>query len=240
MRYFIHLAYKGTAYHGWQRQPNACTVQQTLEEGLAKILRIECPVIGCGRTDTGVHSSSYYAHFEYSGLRELNKEFIYHLNSFLPCDIAVFDIFRSDKHARFDALSREYHYYIARQKDPFRKDQTWLITNALLTHRMQEAAGELLMHTDFTSFARLHSDNKTNICKITRADWEFNEKNYIFTITADRFLRGMVRAIVGTLVDVGRGKITIEQFAQIIRAQDRSKASSAAPAEGLFLTDIKY
>lgn len=240
MRYFIHLAYKGSAYHGWQRQPNASSVQQTLEEALAKILRSECPLTGCGRTDTGVHSSSYYAHFEYFGARELNAEFIYHLNSFLPHDIAVFGILKTDKHARFDASSREYKYFIARQKNPFSHGESWLITNPLLEEQMQIAASHLLQYDDFTSFARLHSDNKTNICKISRADWEFSDKRYIFTVKADRFLRGMVRAMVGTLIDVGRGKITPEQFCRIIEARDRAAASSAAPPDGLFLTNIEY
>lgn len=240
MRYFINLAYKGTAYHGWQSQPNAPSVQQTLEEALCKILRAECPLTGCGRTDTGVHSSSYYAHFQYDGARELNQDFIYHLNSYLPHDIAVFSVERTEKHARFDAISREYQYFIAREKDPFRQKECWLITTPLLESQMQLAASKLMEYSDFTSFARLHSDNKTNICKIMRADWAFSEKNYIFTITADRFLRGMVRAIVGTLVDVGRGKISVDDFEQIIQRRDRAAASSAAPPDGLFLTEIKY
>ncbi|MEF9950299.1 MAG: tRNA pseudouridine(38-40) synthase TruA [Mucinivorans sp.] len=240
MRYFIHMAYKGTAYHGWQNQPNAVTVQQTLEEALSKILRTQCLVVGCGRTDAGVHSSSYYAHFEYVGDRELNQEFISHLNSCLPRDIAIFDIYPSDLHARFDATRREYKYFIAREKEPFRTDERWLLTTPLLKVEMQLAASKLLEHSDFASFAKTKSDNKTTICKIERADWEFTEKNYIFTIVADRFLRGMVRAVVGTLVDVGRGRISVAQFEEIIEAHDRAAASSAAVPGGLFLTDIKY
>ncbi|MEG0466739.1 MAG: tRNA pseudouridine(38-40) synthase TruA [Mucinivorans sp.] len=240
MRYFIHLAYKGTAYHGWQNQPNAVTVQQVLEGALSKILRTQAMVVGCGRTDAGVHSSSYYAHFEYVGERELNKEFISHLNSCLPRDIAIFEIYPTDLHARFDATRREYKYFIAREKDPFRTDERWLLTTPLLKEEMQVAASKLLEYSDFASFAKTKSDNKTTICKIERADWEFTEKNYIFTIVADRFLRGMVRAVVGTLVDVGRGRISVEQFEQIIEAHDRNRASSAAVPGGLFLTDIKY
>lgn len=240
MRFFIHLAYKGTQYHGWQRQPNAITIQQILEEAFSKILRTECVIVGCGRTDAGVHSSSYYAHFEYVGSRELNQEFISHINSCLPRDIAVFDIFATDLHARFEAKLREYKYFIARVKDPFRVDESWLITTPLLKENMQTASSKLLEVNDFASFSKTGSDNRTTICTISRADWEFTEKDYIFTITADRFLRGMVRAIVGTLVDVGRGKISVDDFVRIIEAKDRGAASSAAVPGGLFLTDIKY
>lgn len=240
MRYHIELAYNGTEFHGWQRQPNAVTVQEILEEKLGLLLHTTCDIVGCGRTDAGVHSSCYIAHFEYDGERELNQELLYHFNSCLPKNIAVFDIYPCDKHARFDAISREYQYFISRIKDPFAISQRWPLTVALNTEAMQDAADKLLLYSDFTSFARTGSDNKTNICTISKAEWSFGVDNYIFTITADRFLRGMVRAIVGTLVDVGRGKITPEEFAAIIEAKDRAKASASAPPDGLFLTKITY
>lgn len=240
MRFFIKLAYKGTAYHGWQNQPNAVTVQQTLEVAMSKVLRTKCSVTGCGRTDTGVHSGEYFAHFEYVGTIELNQQFIFHLNCCLPDDVAVFDIFATDMHARFDATSREYKYFISREKDPFTPNESWLITQPLLKQMMQDAASKLLDYSDFTSFAKMGSDNKTNLCKIIRADWEFLEKKYIFTIVADRFLRSMVRSIVGALVDVGRGKLSVEEFETMIVAQKRSDTCSLAPADGLFLTKITY
>lgn len=240
MRFFIKLAYKGTAYHGWQRQPNATTVQQILEEAMSKILRTNIEIVGCGRTDTGVHSSQYFAHFQYDSTVELNNDFIFHLNCCLPGDIAVYDIYPSDKHARFDAISRQYKYFITREKDPFTLSQNWLITQPLDKESMQVAASKLLNYSDFTSFAKTGSDNKTNICKIIRADWEFSEKNYIFTIVADRFLRSMVRSVVGALVDVGKGKLTVEQFEAIIEAKKRVDSCSLAIADGLFLTKIVY
>lgn len=240
MRYHIVLAYKGTPYNGWQKQQNAVSVQQTLETALEMLLGQPIATTGCGRTDTGVHSSRYVAHFEYDGLRQLDKDFIYHLNSCLPKEIAVFEIFPSEKHARFDALQREYKYFISRRKDPFTLDQSWQLTVELDYWAMQQAADKLLIYSDFTSFARMGSDNKTNICRISCAQWLEDADCYVFTIIADRFLRGMVRAIVGTLIDVGRGKISPEGFAAIIQAQNRTKASSAAPAQGLILTKISY
>ncbi|MFI3298532.1 MAG: tRNA pseudouridine(38-40) synthase TruA [Rikenellaceae bacterium] len=240
MRYFIELAYKGTNYNGWQRQPNAQSVQQTIEQGMSTLLRRPITITGCGRTDTGVHSSNYYAHFEYEGDKTLDSHFIYHLNAILPRDIAVYDVFQTHKHARFDAQSREYQYFIATRKDPFALGQVWFLKGELDVEKMQCAADKLLEYSDFSSFEKLHSDNKTSLCKITRAEWHSQENRLVFTIAADRFLRGMVRAIVSTLVDVGRGKITPEGFAAIIEAKNRSKASGAAPADGLFLTRIEY
>ncbi len=238
MRFFIELAYKGTNFHGWQRQPNAHTVQSEIEEALFKLLRERVEIVGCGRTDTGVHSSSYVAHFEYDGTKELNQDFIYQLNSCLSRDIVMFNIYKCDKHARFDALEREYQYFISRYKNPFAQQLSWQLTVPLDEQSMQVAADKLLQYSDFSAFEKLHSDNKTSICRITKAEWSFTEKEYCFTIVADRFLRGMVRMIVGTLVDVGRGKITPEDFAAIIESGNVARASAAAPADGLYLTHI--
>lgn len=239
-RYFLHLAYSGTAYCGWQRQPNAMAVQQVIEQSLEKLLRTPTPIMGCGRTDTGVHASYYVAHMESDSQRILEADFLYHLNCVLPHDIAIMRIERSGLHARFDAKYREYKYYIQRRKDPFRTNYAWLITPPLDLEAMQRASKLLLEYTDFTSFARLHSDNKTNICHISRIDWQVTQDAIVFTVGADRFLRGMIRAIVGTLVDVGRGKLSVEDFREIILQQNRAKASAAAPPQGLFLTDVKY
>ncbi len=240
MRYFIELAYRGTDFHGWQRQPNAHTVQQELEDSLSKILRSKCEVVGCGRTDTGVHSSSYIAHFDYEGQRELNQDFIYHLNSLLCKDVAVYGIYPCEKHARFEAQEREYKYYISRRKDPFSKGLKWQLTTKLNEEAMQSAAQKLLLYSDFSSFEKLHSDNKTSLCRITKANWEFTPNEAVFTIVADRFLRGMVRMIVGTLVDVGRDKISVDGFREIIESGDVKRASGAAPSDGLYLNRIEY
>lgn len=239
-RYFLHLAYSGTAYCGWQRQPNALAIQQVIEESLEKLLRQPTSIMGCGRTDTGVHASYYVAHMESDAQRIGDADFLYHLNCVLPHDIAIMKIEKTDLHARFDAKYREYKYYIQRRKDPFKTHHAWLITPPLDLQAMQSASKILLEYTDFTSFARLHSDNKTNICRISHIDWQITPDSIVFTVGADRFLRGMIRAIVGTLVDVGRGKLSVEDFRAIILAMDRAKASAAAPAEGLFLTDVKY
>ncbi len=243
MRYFIELAYKGTAYNGWQRQPNAPSVQQTLEEALSRRLGRATEVVGAGRTDTGVHAAFYIAHFD--TVREIadTADFCYHLNSMLPGDIAISRIYRVayDAHARFDATEREYHYHILLGKEPFRRETTWQYFGTLDVEAMNRAAEYLLAERDFTSFAKLNSNNHTNICRVTRAEWEWvSGRELRFTIRADRFLRNMVRAIVGTLVDVGRGKITAERFGEIVRARDLRLSSSSAPAAGLFLADVCY
>lgn len=240
IRYFLELSYQGSNYCGWQRQPNAMSVQQTLEESLSKLLREPCFVTGCGRTDTGVHASHYVAHFQSNSERVTDVDFLYHLNCILPADIAVSAVYPCELHARFDARYREYRYIISRHKDPFLQSYSWLITTPLDVQAMIEASQVMLLHSDFTSLARLHSDNKTNICKIAKVDWEVNEKTITFVIGADRFLRGMIRATMGTLVDVGRGKLTALDFEGVLMARDRGKASSAAPAQGLFLSKIEY
>jgi tRNA pseudouridine38-40 synthase len=243
MRYFLELSYNGSRYNGWQRQPTAPSVQQTLEEALSKYLRELIEVTGAGRTDTGVHAVRYVAHFDSEMHIADSADFVYHVNSILPADIAIRSItpVAPTAHARFDAVSREYTYYIVPFKEPFRRDTAWQYFVPLDVDAMNRAAEWLLRYSDFTSFAKLNSANKTNICHVTEARWERGgDDTLVFRIRADRFLRNMVRAIVGTLVDVGRGKISPERFREIIETRDLSLASSGAPACGLFLTDITY
>lgn len=242
-RYFISLSYKGTAYHGWQKQQNALSVQEVLQSALSKMLRTETEVVGAGRTDTGVHSSFYIAHLDYHGDRNITSQnFIYHLNAVLPKDIAISAIEQvaPDMHARFSAVEREYKYYITTVKDPFKIETAFYYSAPLDVEQMNEAAAMLLTYDDFTSFAKLHTDTKTNICDVREAHFERNGATIVFTIRADRFLRNMVRAIVGSLLDVGKGNITPADFRAIIEAKDRSKASSSAYAHGLFLTNVTY
>lgn len=242
-RYFIEIAYLGTNYCGWQIQPNANTIQAELEKALSTLLREEVSTIGAGRTDTGVHASFFVAHFD-SAQKELNKDekFLVSLNNILPKDIAVKEIIAviPDAHARFTALSRTYEYRISRHKNPFNINTSWLYKNELDVDKMKRASSKLLFYKDFTSFSKLGSDVKTYNCRIFFALWESQESELVFTIRADRFLRNMVRAIVGTLIDLGRGKISEDEFIQIIEAKDRSMATSTAPAEGLFLTNVEY
>ncbi len=243
-RYFIKLAYKGTAYHGWQWQENALSVQQVLEEALSTILNHKVAVTGAGRTDTGVHAREFYAHFDHDHdfiLSELVEK-VYKLNSFLPKDISVFDIFRvkEDAHARFDALSRTYEYWITTRKDPFNSDSAWYNHTDLDIDLMNEGAKILLEYTDFTSFSKLHTEVKTNNCKLMEAGWERKGHLLVFKITADRFLRNMVRSIIGTLIELSRGRISLVEMRNIIEAMDRSKAGMSVPAHGLYLVSVEY
>lgn len=245
MRYFIYLSYDGAAYCGWQRQPDAPSVQQALEKALSTLLREDILITGAGRTDTGVNASYYVAHFDCQHQIEDCEKVCYKLNLILPQDIAVSQIrrVRDDIHARFDAKQREYTYIIAQHKNPFRRYSAWQYYVALDFDKMNLAAEKLLQYEDFTSFAKLNSNNKTNICHVTKAEWSRDPKDesvLVFTIRADRFLRNMIRAIVGTLVDVGRGRYTVEEFEEIIRSKNLSKSSAGAPAQGLFLSDITY
>ena len=245
MRYFIELSYDGAAYCGWQRQPDAPTVQQALEKALSTLLRQEIEVVGAGRTDTGVNASYYVAHFDCeNGVKDC-AQLVYKLNLILPQDIAVKRVreVTPEAHARFDAVEREYTYYISQRKNPFRRFSAWQYYVPLDVERMNEAAANLLDYDDFTSFAKLNSNNKTNICRVVKAEWrraEWDEDLLIFTIRADRFLRNMIRAIVGTLVDVGRGRYTVEEFREILHSCDLSRSSAGAPAVGLFLSDVRY
>ena len=241
MRYAIELSYDGGAYCGWQRQRDAATVQECLEKALSTLLRQSTEVVGAGRTDTGVSASYYVAHFD--SCQAVDCDHLkYKLNLILPHDIAVFAIraVRDDFHARFDAVEREYTYYISQRKNPFRRHSAWQYYVPLDVERMNEAAKALLEWDDFTSFAKLNSNNKTNICHIYHAEWTREGERLCFTVAADRFLRNMVRALVGTLVDVGRGRYTPEQFEEIVASCDLSRSSGGAPAQGLFLSDVTY
>lgn len=242
-RYFIHLAYKGTHYHGWQIQPNSITVQEVVNKALTLLLGEPIETIGAGRTDTGVHASSFYAHFD--SVRKnihLEANIIYKLNSVLPSDIVVYQIYSMPQtaHARFDAMSRTYMYRINQQKDPFNQEITTYFNKPLNINLMNEAALTIMEYTDFTSFSKLHTDVKTNNCIVYNALWVKVGTELQFTITADRFLRNMVRAIVGTLLQVGLQKITVTQLRLIIEQKNRSDAGASVDAKGLHLTNVEY
>jgi tRNA pseudouridine38-40 synthase len=241
MRFFIKFSYNGTNYHGWQKQPNAVSVQEILENGLSTILNKKIELVGAGRTDTGVHAKEMFAHFDCDRL--FDAESINHkLNSFLPKDIAIFDIFivSDNAHARFDAKKRTYQYHINSFKNAFYTNQSWYYHQKLDIDLMNQAALILLKHTDFQCFSKVNTDVYTFDCKIYEAFWKNENNQLIFTITADRFLRNMVRAIVGTLVLVGLEKLTLKDFEQIIINKNRSEAGFSVPACGLFLTKIEY
>ena len=243
-RYFLRLSYLGTNYHGWQIQPGSITVQELLQEALSLVLRDKTAVLGAGRTDTGVHAKVFYAHFDshYPCKEIMQMQLHFKLNRILPLDIAVHEIIPviPEAHARFHATNRTYQYFISRQKDPYESQFSWLLERKLDVGKMQEAAMRLLNHKDFASFARSNTNVKTNDCEIYQAFWKQQNHLLKFEIQADRFLRNMVRAIVGTLVDAGLGKITADDFETIILGKDRRKAGYSAPACGLHLTGIEY
>lgn len=240
MRFFIELSYKGTNYHGWQEQPNANTVQAEINRALSTILNTNIEVIGAGRTDTGVHANQMFAHFDCDIDFDI-QNLMFKLNSFLPSDIAIKDIFKvkEDANCRFDALSRTYQYHIIQKKDPFNKT-AYFLQNDLDIKAMNEACKYIIGKQDFTSFSKVNTQTFTNNCDVMFAKWELVNNKIIFTIKADRFLRNMVRAIVGTLLDVGFGKIIAADVAKIIAAKDRSKSGVSVPAHALFLTEVKY
>ncbi len=239
-RYFIQLAYNGANYHGWQIQPKDISVQEVLQKALSLKLNDKIDITGAGRTDTGVHSSYFVAHFDTE--KEIPQNLVYQLNNFLPNDISIKKIseVHSDAHARFDATYRIYKYYISTEKNPFNDKLSLKILQKLDLELMNKACKVLYRHTDFTSFSKLHTDTKTNNCKIELAKWEQNGSEIIFTIKADRFLRNMVRAIVGTMLEIGKNKIAIEEFDNIITQKNRSKAGHSAKGHALFLVDIGY
>lgn len=242
MRRFIQLSYDGAAYHGWQKQPNARSVQQTLQEALSMLLQTDIEVVGAGRTDTGVSARMMVAHFETDKACD-NEQLVYKLNKLLPHDIAVQRIWEvsDEMHARFSATSRTYHYYIHTRKDPFARQYSWLVTFPLDFARMNEAASRLSGFEDFTSFSKVNTDTKTNLCNVTEAHWtQEGENTWRFTITANRFLRNMVRAIVGTLIEVGRGRMTVDEFCQVIEQKNRCSAGDSVPGHALFLVDVSY
>lgn len=241
MRYFIEFSYNGKNYFGYQIQPKDISVQEELEKALSTILREPIKTTGAGRTDTGVHAKKIFAHFDTT--QDLSQQLVHQLNSFLPNDIAVYKIFRvnDDFHARFDATFRTYEYYISLEKNPFTQDSAWQHWRRPLDiNKMNEACRILFDYEDFTSFAKLHTDNKTNLCSIYKAEWVQNGSELKFTVSANRFLRNMVRAIVGTMVDIGAGKIQPEDLRNIIENKNRNSAGTSAPAHGLFLVDVGY
>ena len=243
IRYFIELAYNGTEFFGWQRQPRELSVQEVIETQLSKLhSNTPVKVVGCGRTDTGVHAKHFVLHVD---LPKIDNEalFLNKMNKMLPPSIAFFNVFEveDNKHARFDAKSRTYRYFIHQEKNPFLVKQSWLLKKELNLDKMNEAANYLLGEQDFTSFSKKHTDVKTNICNITKARWVRRSSNdCYFEITANRFLRNMVRATVGTLVEVGLGKMQPEEINLILEKKDRQVASISAPADGLFLWEIDY
>lgn len=241
-RYFIYLAYDGTAYHGWQIQPNGASVQECLMKALSTLLRRPVEVTGAGRTDTGVHASLMVAHFDHD--EALDAAFMTDkLNRLLPPDISVYGLraVKSDAHARFDATSRTYKYYVTTAKRPFDRQYRCRLFQTPDFARMNEAAQMLFRYTDFTSFSKLHTDVKTNNCRIMQAEWtQVDDVTWVFTIQADRFLRNMVRAVVGTLLEVGRGKLTVDGFCRIIEQKDRCQAGTSVPGNALFLVDVAY
>lgn len=242
MRYFAELSYKGTNYSGWQRQPNASSIQQTIEEALATFLRIPTPIVGCGRTDAGVHAKQYFCHFDTD--KELEDHFVFRLNKYLPKDIAIHQIFKvkDDVHARFDATHRAYEYHIHTQKSPFIRQTSWFYPQGkeLDFAFLQEAAHLLLKYHSFFPFCKTNSDVKTMRCQLFRSEWEQKGDQLIFHIAANRFLRGMVRLIVGMCINVARHNIKLEDVYEALDQQTRLKMSYSVPPEGLYLTDIRY
>ncbi|MFH6602099.1 tRNA pseudouridine(38-40) synthase TruA [Maribacter algicola] len=241
LRYFIEFSYFGKAYHGWQRQPNAITVQEALEETISKLLRADISLVGAGRTDAGVHARQMFAHFDVDEIDHLG-DLVYRLNAFLEDDVSVKRIFEvaENAHARFDALQRTYEYWLVQQKNPFLMEKAHYVKQPLNVEKMNEAAVLLLNHRDFECFSKSNTDVKTFLCDINKAFWENKNDMLVFTISADRFLRNMVRAIVGTLLEVGQGKIEVAYVKTILKSKDRAQAGPSVPAKGLYLTEIIY
>lgn len=250
MRYFIELAYKGTNYHGWQYQPGADSVQETLNKALSLLLKTDIDIVGAGRTDSGVHAKQMFAHFDFESEVDV-PQLVHKLNSFLPKDIAVFNILKvsDEAHARFDATKRTYEYHIHTMKDVFENDGSYQFQFPLNIDKMNEACQILFKHNDFECFSKVNTDVNTFNCVIFEANWtrgnpeasgKQNGNKLIFTIAADRFLRNMVRAIIGTMINIGTGKISLADFEKIIDSKDRSQAGFSVPAHGLYLTKIEY
>lgn len=241
-RYFIELAYNGKDFHGWQVQNNATTVQGVLTNAISLLLKNkDMEIIGCGRTDTGVHAKQYFAHFDYTSTLD-TEQLKSKLNRFLPNSIVIYNIYlvSGDLHARFSAISREYKYYIRSSKDPFENGYFWHLNTQLNIEKMNEACNILYEYIDFTSFSKLHTQTKTNNCHIMSAHWIKDKDKIVFTIKADRFLRNMVRAIVGTMIEIGSGKMSFDQFREIIKSKNRSNAGVSVPGHALFLNKIDY
>ena len=241
MKYFIQFSYFGTAYHGWQKQPNAVTVQSVLEDAFSKLLRNGISLMGAGRTDTGVHARQMYAHFDAEPITNV-ADLVYRLNAFLPDDIAVQKILevKEDAHARFDATARTYEYWVTQEKNVFLANRAYYVRHPLDVAKMNSAAMLLLQHTDFECFSKSNTGVKTYRCQVNDAKWERQDDKLVFNITADRFLRNMVRAIVGTLLAIGSDKLNEEGLKRILDSKDRSEAGTSVPAKGLYLTKIQY
>jgi tRNA pseudouridine38-40 synthase len=242
-RYFLELSYKGTKYHGWQIQPNAVTVQEVLDKALSTVFRQPVETVGCGRTDTGVHAKQFFAHLELKGASPIKNSICQSINALLPFDISVHKLFQvnPESHARFDATKRSYQYHINYYKNPFLHEFSWLIRDPLDIGLMNQAAQYLKEYTDFSCFSKSNTQVFTNNCKIFEAYWEETDNGgVVFHISADRFLRNMVRAIVGTMVEIGRKKIKPETIHSIIESKSRSNAGASVPACGLYLTEVVY
>ena len=242
MRYFIHLAYNGTRFHGWQIQPNATSVQENLNKAFSVLLQTEINLMGAGRTDTGVHAREMYAHFDSDNSFDITT-LVHKLNSFLPKDIVIYDIIpvHDDAHSRFDALKRTYEYHIHQFKNPFIDELSWYFHQPLDIDLMNQASQLLFNYTDFECFSKVNTDVNTFDCTIFEAYWKRGKNDQlVFTISANRFLRNMVRSIVGTLINVGLHKITLDDFTKIIESKSREKAGFSVPAHGLYLTKIEY
>lgn len=241
MRYFIELAYKGTNYHGWQCQPDADSIQETLNKALSLLLKTTIDIVGAGRTDTGVHARQMFAHFDFDNEID-TPQLVHKLNSFLPKDIVIFNILKvaDESHARFDATKRTYEYHIHTMKDAFENEGSFQYQQPLNIDKMNEACKILFKHNDFECFSKVNTDVRTFNCVIFEANWKLDGSKIMFTISADRFLRNMVRAIVGTMINIGTGKITLTDFEKIIESKDRSQAGFSVPAHGLYLTKIEY
>ncbi len=246
MRYFIHLSYDGTRYHGWQIQPNGISVEGEIERCLSTILRTPTDIVGAGRTDAGVHARHMVAHFDFdndSNDEQWTAQLCYKLNRMLPPDISIQRIERVDgeMHARFSATARTYHYYICTERNPFNRHYTWLTHFDLDFALMNEAARMMMEYEDFACFCKSHTDVKTTLCDLMEAQWiQTSETEWYFRIKANRFLRNMVRAVVGTLVEVGRHRITLQDFRSIIEGKKRTQAGESMPGHALFLEKIDY
>jgi tRNA pseudouridine38-40 synthase len=241
VRYFLEFSYNGKHYHGWQNQPNAITVQEVIENALSTLLRNKVSIVGAGRTDTGVHAKQMFAHFDVDISLDIN-EMLFKLNSFLPADISIHDIVEvnAEAHTRFDAISRTYEYWIIQNKNPFLTDFSYFFKHSLDIEKMNDAAKVFFKYEDFQCFSKSKTDVKTYLCEIKEAEWKIDNGKLIFTITANRFLRNMVRAIVGTLLEVGLGKISKEDVKKIIESKNRGNAGASVPSQGLYLTKIEY
>ena len=239
-RYFIEVSYKGTRYSGFQSQKNANSIQAEVEKAFAVLQREAVVMTGSSRTDTGVHALQNFLHFDYEG--NLHPQFVYKINAILPADIVVKSIreMGEEDHCRFDALSREYRYYIYRRKDPFLEDRAFFFPYKLNMAAMQEAAKVIMEYEDFTSFSRKRTQVKTFVCRIEESGWELEGDQLVYRVVADRFLRGMVRALTATMLKLGRGKIDLQQFRAIIESRDCREASFAVPGHGLFLVAVNY